>query len=93
MTYIWTDNRWAYLAVVMDLYARKIIGWAMSHSPDGNLRGNALIMAFEARGIPTGIMFHSDHGCHYTIKQFRQLLWRYRIKQSMSRRGNCWDNA
>ncbi|MCK5818379.1 MAG: IS3 family transposase [Psychromonas sp.] len=99
MTYIWTGNRWAYLAVVMDLYARKIIGWARSHSPDSNLTGNALKMAFETRGRPTGVMFHSDQGCHYTSKQFRQfrqftqLLWRYRIKQSMSRRGNCWDNA
>ena len=93
VTYIWTGNRWAYLAVVMDLYARTIIGWAMSHSPDSNLTGDALKMAYEARGQPVGIMFHSDQGCHYTSKQFRRLLWRFKIKQSMSRRGNCWDNA
>ena len=93
VTYIWAGNRWAYLAVVIDLYARKVIGWAMSYSPDSNLTGNALKMAFEARKRPTGVMFHSDQGCHYTSKQFRQLLWRYQIKQSMSRRGNCWDNA
>ncbi len=93
VTYIWAGNRWAYLAVVIDLYARKVIGWAMSYSPDSNLTSNALKMAFEARKRPTGIMFHSDQGCHYTSKQFRQLLWRYQIKQSMSRRGNCWDNA
>ena len=50
-------------------------------------------MAYEARQHPTGVMFHSDQGCHYTSKQFRRLLWRCQIKQSMSRRGNCWDNA
>ena len=50
-------------------------------------------MAFEARGRPQDVMFHSDQGCHYTSRHYRQLLWRYQIKQSMSRRGNCWDNA
>jgi len=91
--YIWIGNRWAYLAVVMDLFSRKPIGWAMSFSPDSNLTGHALSMAFEARHKPKKIMFHSDQGCHYTSQKFRQLLWRYQIKQSMSRRGNCWDNA
>ncbi len=67
VTYIWTGKRWAYLAVVLDLFARKPVGWAMSFSP--------------------------DQGSHYTSRQFRQLLWRYRIRQSMSRRGNCWDNS
>jgi putative transposase len=93
VTYIWTGRRWAYLAIVMDLFARKPIGWAMSHSPDSQLTGDALSMAFESRGRPENVMFHSDQGCHYTSKKFRQLLWRYQIKQSMSRRGNCWDNA
>jgi len=65
----------------------------MSFSPDSHLTGNALSMAFESRNKPKEVMFHSDQGCHYTSKQFRQLLWRYQIKQSMSRRGNCWDNA
>ena len=93
VTYIWIGKRWAYLAVVMDLYARKPVGWAMSLSPDSQLTSKALNMAFEARGKPEGLMFHSDQGCHYTSKKYRQLLWRYQIKQSMSRRGNCWDNA
>ena len=93
VTYIWTGCRWAYLAVVMDLFARKPIGWAMSFSPDTALTGKALQMAWELRAKPTGVMFHSDQGCHYTSKKFRQLLWRYRIRQSMSRRGNCWDNS
>ncbi|MBS6060059.1 MAG: IS3 family transposase [Pantoea sp.] len=93
VTYIWTGKRWAYLAVVLDLFARKPVGWAMSFSPDSRLTMKALEMAWETRGKPVGVMFHSDQGSHYTSRQFRQLLWRYRIKQSMSRRGNCWDNS
>lgn len=93
VTYIWSGNRWMYLAVVMDLFARKPIGWAMSFSPDNQLTGKALSMAFESRGKPINTRFHSDQGSHYTSRQYRQLLWRYQIKQSLSRRGNCWDNA
>lgn len=93
VTYIWVGKRWAYLAMVMDLFARKPVGWSMSFSPDSQLTGDALAMAFESRGRPKDMMFHSDQGCHYTSRQYRQLLWRYQIKQSMSRRGNCWDNA
>jgi putative transposase len=93
VSFIWTGNRWAYLAVVLDLFARKPIGWAMSYSPDSNLTSQALTMAFEYRGQPKNVMFHSDQGCHYTSRKFRQLIWRYRLTQSMSRRGNCWDNS
>ena len=93
VTYIWTGLKWAYLAIVMDLFSRKPIGWALSQSPDSELTASALRMAYESRGQPAGLMFHSDQGCHYTSLKFRQLLWRCRIKQSMSRRGNCWDNA
>lgn len=93
VTYIWTGKRWAYLAVVLDLFARKPIGWSMSFSPDSELTTKALTMAYELRGKPKDLMFHSDQGTHYTSLQFRRLLWRYRIDQSMSRRGNCWDNA
>ena len=93
VTYVWTGARWAYLAVVLDLFARKPVGWAMSLSPDSELTCKALMMAFEARGRPKGLLFHSDQGSHYTSRRFRQQLWRYRIEQSMSRRGNCWDNA
>lgn len=93
VTYIWTGNRRDYLVVVIDLFARKTIGWAMPFSPDSALIGKALSMAFESRGKPKGLMFHSDQGCHYTSRKYRQLLWRYRIKRSLSRRGNYWDNA
>ena len=91
VTYVWVGHRWAYLAVVIDLFARKIIGWAMSLSPDRSLTSKALSIAFESRGRLRGVLFHSDQGCHYTSRQYRQLLWRYQIMQSMSRRGNCWD--
>ncbi|SVH79724.1 IS600 ORF2 [Shigella flexneri] len=77
VTYIWTGKRWAYLAVVLDLFARKPVGWAMSFSPDSRLTMKALEMAWETRGKPGGVMFHSDQGSHYTSRQFRQLLWRY----------------
>ena len=93
ITYIWTGVRWAYLAIVIDLFARKPVGWALSLSPDTALVKKALTMAYESRGQPEGIMFHSDQGCQYTSLAFRQLLWRYRMTQSLSRRGNCWDNA
>ncbi|TLU59453.1 IS3 family transposase [Thalassotalea litorea] len=93
VTYIWTGCRWAYLAVVIDLFARKPVGWAMSHSPDSELTVKALTMAYELRGRPKNLMFHSDQGSHYTSRKFRQRIWRFKIKQSMSRRGNCWDNA
>jgi len=93
VTYIWTGRRWAYLAVVLDLYSRKPVGWAMSLSPNSELTSKALAMAYESRGKPSEVMFHSDQGSHYTSRKFRQVLWRFQIKQSMSRRGNCWDNS
>jgi putative transposase len=82
-----------YLPVVIDLFARKPIGWAMSVSPDSKFTGKALFMAFESRGKPKGVMFHSDQGSHYTSRSYRQLLWCYQIKPSLSQRGNCWDNS
>lgn len=93
VTYIWTGRRWAYLAVVLDLFSRKPVGWAMSLSPNSELTSKALAMAYESRGKPNELMFHSDQGSHYTSRKFRQVLWRFQIKQSMSRRGNCWDNS
>ncbi len=93
VTYIWAGKSWAYLAVVLDLFARKAVGWAISFSPDSRLTIKALEMAWETCSKTAGVMFHSDQGRYYTSRPFRQLLWHYRIKQSMSRRGNCWDNS
>nr|WP_261280894.1 IS3 family transposase [Serratia marcescens] len=93
ITYIWAGNRWCYLAVVMDLFARRVIGWSLSVHADTALISSALRMAYETRGQPHDVMFHSDQGSQYTGLKYQQLLWRYRIKQSVSRRGNCWDNS
>lgn len=93
ITYLWAGARWAYLAVVIDLFSRKPVGWAISLSPNTDLVKKALTIAYESRGKPSGVMFHSDQGCQYTSLRFRQLLWSYQMKQSLSRRGNCWDNA
>jgi putative transposase len=79
--------------VELDLCRRWVIGWAISDRPDAELAVKALDMAYNLRGKPQNVMFHSDQGCQYTSRLFRQRLWRYRMKQSMSRRGNCWDNA
>ena len=65
----------------------------MSSSPDADLTVKALDHAWEQRGRPSQVMFHSDQGCQYGGRKFRQRLWRYRMEQSMSRRGNCWDNS
>jgi putative transposase len=67
VTYIWTGKRWAYLAVVMDLFARQIVGWSLSHSPNSELTMAALRHAYALRGQPKHLMFHSDQGCHYRI--------------------------
>ncbi len=93
ITYIWTGQCWNYLAVVLDLYARRVVGWAISGSPDADLVVKALDHTWEQRGEPEKVMFHSDQGIQYASRTFRQRLWRYRMRQSMSRRGNCWDNA
>jgi putative transposase len=93
ITYVWVQNRWVYLAVVMDLYARRVVGWSLSDKPDSKLTVSALNMAYQLRGQPKEVMFHSDQGVQYASRSFRQHIWRYRMKQSMSRRGNCWDNA
>ena len=84
---------WDSLAVVMDLFARRIIGWSLSANADAALVSSALRMAYEMRGQPRDVIFHSDQGSRYTGLNYQQLLWRYRISQSVSRRGNCWDNS
>ena len=93
ITYVWSQGRWVYLAVVLDLYVRRVVGWSLSEKPDAELVVAALNMAYQLRGKPKDVLFHSDQGSQYASKSFRQYLWRYRMKQSMSRRGNCWDNA
>ncbi|CAJ1774466.1 hypothetical protein IIDPJIOB_00321 [Aeromonas veronii] len=91
ITYVWASGRWHYLAAVLDLHTRRVVGWAMYDMPDAELAIKALEIAYQ-RGYPSGVLFHSDQGRQYGSRAFRQRLWRYRMTQSMSRRGNCWDN-
>lgn len=94
ITYIWTHSGWVYLAVVIDLFSRKIVGWALSTRPDTTLALKALAMAVRSRPYRCWrLMFHSDQGCQYTSQEFREYLRDRGILQSMSRRGQCWDNA
>ncbi len=93
VTYLWAGNRWTCLAVLIDLFARQPTGWALSSSPDSEFTCKALWMAYESRGRPNGVRFHSAQGCHDTSLTFRQPLWRYRMTQSLSRKGHCWDNS
>ncbi len=91
ITYVWVGGCWHYLAAVLDLHTRRVLGWAMSDKPDAALAIKALEMAYQQRGCPSGVLFHSDQGSQYGSRAFRQRLWRYRMTQSMSRRGNCWE--
>ncbi len=93
ITYVWTKEGWIYLAVVMDIYSRKIVGWLIDSSLSTELVIRALMMAVLHRNPERGIIFHSDRGSQYTSGSFRELLKNYGIVQSMSSTGNCYDNA
>lgn len=93
ITYIRVGNSWLYLAVVMDLFSRRIVGWACSRTADAELAAKALKLAVSLRRPMPELLFHSDQGCQYTADRFVACLADNRIVQSMSRRGNCWDNA
>lgn len=95
ITYVRTQQGWLYLTVIMDLFDRKIIGWSMSRTLQANQTViAALRMALRKRPInPNELIFHSDRGVQYACEEFRGLLQKHQIIQSMSRKGNCWDNA
>src|SRR5690554_3141776 len=94
ITYLWTGEGWLYLATVLDLYSRKVVGWAISDKPDTQLAIDALKDALSNRPYRKWrLMFHSDQGCQYTSIEMRLFLKDNSILQSMSRRGQCWDNA
>ena len=93
ITYIPTRRGWLYLAVVMDLYSRKIVGWAMAAHMPAQLVCAALHMALSQRHPPAGLIVHSDRGSQYASQAHRALLARHSCTASMSRKGNCWDNA
>lgn len=93
ITYIRTRTGWLYLAAVLDLYSRKVIGWAMAPSMPAELVCTALQMAIAQRQPPAGLIMHSDRGSQYASADYQALLRRYGLRCSMSRKGNCWDNA
>lgn len=92
-TYIWTAQGWLYVAVVLDLYSRRIVGWSMQDSMTSQLVADALMMAVWRRGKPMAALHHSDQGSQYTSKQFQDLLKEHGITCSMSRAGEVWDNS
>ena len=93
ITYLPTAEGFLYLAAVLDLRSRRCIGWAMRETLDAELATSALRMALERRRPPAGLLFHSDRGVQYACEEFRTLRAAHRIQASMSRKGNCWDNA
>ena len=93
ITYVWTQEGWLYLAVVIDLCTRKIVGWSMSSRMKAKLVRDALQMAIWRRKPKAGLIHHSDRGSQYASKAFKRLLKAHGILGSMSRKGNCWDNA
>lgn len=93
ISYVWTDEGWIYLAVVIDLFSRAVVGWSMQATMSKQLVSDALMMALWRRGFPRGVLFHSDRGSQYCSKDFQIMLKSYGLLCSMSRKGNCWDNA
>ena len=92
-TYIWTAEGWLYVAAVIDLFSRRVVGWSMSDTMTAQLVTDALIMAIWRRGKPDALLHHSDQGSQYTSEQFQRLMADNGVICSMSRSGNVWDNA
>lgn len=92
-TYIWTAEGWLYLAVVLDVFSRRVVGWSMKEEMTSQLVVDALLMAIWRRGSPKELLHHSDQGSQYTSDDFQRVLVAHGIVCSMSRRGDCWDNA
>lgn len=93
ITYIGTDEGWLYLAIVKDLFTKKIVGYAFSNHIDAHLTCAAMLMAIQRQNPATGLIFHSDRGSQYASYTYRSLLLQHHVRQSMSRRGNPYDNA
>jgi len=93
ITYLPTREGWLYLAVIIDLANRMVVGWALKRTLDHSLALDALTMALQLRRPGAGLILHSDRGVQYACREYRRILARHGIVQSMSRKGNCWDNA
>jgi putative transposase len=92
-TYLWTAEGWLYVAAVIDLYSRRVVGWSMKAEMTAQLVTDALVMAIWRRGKPDALLHHSDQGSQYTSEQFQRLMADNGVTCSMSRSGNVWDNA
>ena len=92
-TYIWTVEGWLYVAAVIDLFSRRVVGWSMKADMTAQLVTDALMMAIWRRGEPDALLHHSDQGSQYTSEQFQRLMTDHGVTCSMSRSDNCWDNA
>jgi len=93
ITYLWTGEGWVYLAVIMDLCSRRIVGWSMGHRIEKRLVMAAMRQALHRRAPESGLLHHSDQGSQYASNEYQMLLKRHGIRSSMSERGNCYDNA
>ncbi len=93
ITYIWTTEGWLYLAVILDLFSRQIVGWSLNNRMTRKLIMDALRMAIWRRRPESGLVFHSDRGSQYCSNDFQKMLKYHKMKSSMSRKGDCWDNA
>ena len=93
ITYLWTGEGWLYLAVVIDLFSRLVVGWALAERMTADLVCQALQMALWRRKMPTGVIVHSDRGSQYCSAAYQQLLTGHQLLCSMSAKGNCYDNA
>ena len=93
ITYIWTAEGWCYLAVLLDLFSRRVVGWALKRTLSRELALKALGSALYMRRPPPGLIVHTDRGCQYASKDYRRMLGVHGINPSMSREGDCWDNA
>ena len=93
ITYVWTDEGWSYLAAILDLFSRRVVGWALDATLSTSLPLAALQMALQRRNPDAGLLHHSDRGCQYTSADYRAALDDMGAVVSMSRKGNCWDNA
>ena len=92
-TYVWTREGWLYLAVVLDLFSRRIVGWSMNERMTRRLVMDAFLMAAHMRQINPDLLFHSDRGSQYASDDFTEMLGTFEVNQSMSRAQDCYDNA
>lgn len=92
-TYVWTDEGWLYVAAVLDLFSRLVVGWSMQNQMTARLVSDAMLMAIWRRRPSAELLHHSDQGSQYTSEQFQALLAQHGVVCSMSRSGDCWDNA